>query len=424
MKLKLKRQDFIKAWQIAEKVAETKTTKEATSGIFITASDDGQVILEATDLKTSVRCKAEGAEVIEPGFALVPSVILGSMIKKSASEELDLEVTSERGFLKAANSSAKFSVISAEEFPKIPESSGAEEICSIMASDLAKLISEGGSSASQPTDFPKYIGTCLLRTQNGYVKIVSTDGKRLSLSQFLCGNISKDEDTLLPAPALKELGKTLSLNYGGEEVKILADGSTVWFNLENVEFSIRRIEASFPVYERILNDTVKTSLKIKSSELIPVLERIDIIAKTTTAHIMAMFLNPNGELKITARAPEKGTASEIINAEISGEVMNIGFNVNYFMDGLKVMGPDEVYIEFSDEEGQARMKRMKGDAVDQDLLYMLMPARLSAQDRIADDEMNEINNTDAPEENQNQNENWNEENNNSEENHEGENYQQ
>ena len=104
--------------------------------------------------------------------------------------------------------------------------------------------------------------------------------------------------------------------------------------------------------------------------------------------------------------------------------MNIGFNVNYFMDGLKVMGPDEVYIEFSDEEGQARMKRMKGDAVDQDLLYMLMPARLSAQDRIADDEMNEINNTDAPEENQNQNENWNEENNNSEENHEGENYQQ
>lgn len=400
MKLELKRQDFLKAWQIAERFVDTKAAKDSIGGIFITASENGTASLEATDLKTSVKCAAEGVNVIEPGVAVVPAMILGSMIKKSASENLILEVNSERGFLNAGNSKTRFAVFSAEEFPKIPESSGAEKICDLLSSDLGRIIAEGGCAASLPQDFPKYMGTCLLRTQDGYLKGVATDGKRLSLSKMVCSSITKNEDILLPSAALKELGKTLASSYGDKLVNIFADGSTAWFNLEGVEFSIRRIDASFPVYERILNDTVKTSMKISSAELTSVLERIDIIAKTTPAHIMSMSLNPNGTLKITARAPEKGTASENLTAEINGEFMQIGFNVAYFLDGLKILGPGEVYIEFSDEEGQSRMKRSEDD----NLLYMLMPARLSAQDKIAEDEMGEFENNYVPEENQNQEE--------------------
>ena len=407
MKLELQRQNFLKAWQIAERFTDTKSAKESTSGILITASEDGQVKLEATDLKTSVRCSAEGVNVIEPGFAVVPAMILGSMLKKSAAEDLMLEVNSERGFLNAGKSKTKFAVIAAEQFPNIPESSGAENICEVAGDSLGQLIAEGGSAASQPQDFPKYIGTCLLRTAEGRVKIVSTDGKRLSLSQYPCENISKEEDLLLPAQAFKDLGKTLVSNYADKVVKILADGSTVWFNLEGVEFSIRLIDANFPVYERILNDTVVTSLKIKSGDLISVLERIDIIAKTTPAHIMAMFLNPNGELKITARAPERGTASESLNAEIGGESLQIGFNVGYFLDGLRILGSGDVYIEFSGEEGQTRMKRSDND----DFLYMLMPARLSAQDRIAEEEMGEFESGSGNENQENQNQDFQNENN-------------
>ena len=318
-----------------------------------------------------------------------------------------LEVNSERGFLNAGKSKTKFAVIAAEQFPNIPESSGAENICEVAGDSLGQLIAEGGSAASQPQDFPKYIGTCLLRTAEGRVKIVSTDGKRLSLSQYPCENISKEEDLLLPAQAFKDLGKTLVSNYADKVVKILADGSTVWFNLEGVEFSIRLIDANFPVYERILNDTVVTSLKIKSGDLISVLERIDIIAKTTPAHIMAMFLNPNGELKITARAPERGTASESLNAEIGGESLQIGFNVGYFLDGLRILGSGDVYIEFSGEEGQTRMKRSDND----DFLYMLMPARLSAQDRIAEEEMGEFESGSGNENQENQNQDFQNENN-------------
>ena len=406
MKLELKRQDFLKTWQIAEKFIDPKSAKESVSGIFIAAGEDGRVTLEATDLKTSVRCDAEGVNVIEPGLAVVPAMILGSMIKKSASDDLMLEVNSERGFLSAGKSKTRFAVIAAETFPKIPESSGAEEIFDFLGSDFAKIIAEGSSASSQPQDFPKYIGTCLLRTQEGQIKIVSTDGKRLSLSKSECGSIKSDRDLLLPAQAFKDLGKTLAASYPDKTVKILADESVIWFSLDDVEFSVRLIDATFPVYERILNDTVVASMKIKTEDLIPVLERIDIIARTTPAHIMSMILNPNGELKITARAPERGTASESINAEIEGNFLQVGFNVGYFLDGLKILGAGEIRIEFSGDESQTRMLRSAND----DFLYMLMPARLSAQDKIAEQEMGEFENIDyAPEENQGENQENNQE---------------
>ena len=390
MKLELERQNFLKAWQTAEKFAATKTAKDSTRGVLITASDDNTVILEATDLKTSVRCKAQGANVIESGFAVIPASIFGEMLKKLPDSDngssLLLEVNSERGFLNAGRHKTRFAVIPADEFPKIPESSGAETVCDVNATLLAKTIAEGSSAASQPQDFPKYLGTCLLRTAEGFIIGVSTDGRRLSLSKAPC-NIMKDEDLLLPAAALKELGKIIASSCSDDDsVRILADSSTAWFGLRDIEFSIRRIDSIFPKFERILNTEVRTSLSVNAAELSSSLERIDIIAKTTTAHIMAVSLNPDGELRITARAPELGTASEVVQAGITGDKMQLGFNVSYFLDGLKALGGKDAVIEFSGEEGQTRMKRAEGD----DFLYMLMPARLSPQDTMTDEELGDF----------------------------------
>ncbi len=393
MKLELERQNFLKAWQTAEKFAATKTAKDSTRGVLITASEDNTVILKATDLKTSVRCKAQGANVIEPGFAVIPASIFGELLKKLPDSDkgttLLLEVNSERGFLNAGRHKTRFAVISAEEFPKIPESSGAETVCDVQAAILAKTIAEGSSAASQPQDFPKYLGTCLLRTGEGFITAVSTDGRRLSLSKSPC-DVMKDDDLLLPAAALKELGKTVSSVSGGDViVRILSDESTAWFALNDIELSIRRVDSMFPKFERILNSEIRTALRINAGELLSALERVDIIAKTTPAHIMAMALQPeSGELTITARAPELGTASEVLQADITGSYLHLGFNVSYFLDGLKALGGKDTdsLIEFSGEEGQTRMKHAEGD----DFLYMLMPARLSPQDSMTDEELGDF----------------------------------
>ena len=391
MKLEIERSEFLKSWLLAEKTAGNKTAKEATSGIFINAdSQFGQpiVTLEATDLKTSVKCNAKGVNVIESGTAVLPVSVLGSLIKKIKSEKIIIEVNNERGVLIAGKSRTRFTIIPVSEFPGIPKSDSADEICDIINSEFIKLINEGSSASSAPADFPKYLGTCLLRTNENYIKAVSTDGKRLSLSQIIC-SVKKIEDLLLPAQALKDLAKNIPSN-NDSQIKILSDGSTVWFRLDDLEFSIRRIESPFPAYERILNSEVRTTLKINCDVFNSALDRIDVIARTTPAHIAAITLNPEGDLRITTRAPELGASSEVIDsneAQIQGAYMIIGFNVGYLQDGLKAMGECEVLIEFSDVEGQARLLRNDSE----DFLYMLMPARLSPQDVMTDEEITDFN---------------------------------
>ena len=388
MKLEIERQDFLRAWQNAEKLASAKSASESAKGVLITASEDNTVILEATDLNTSIRCRAKGANVLEAGKAVIPSALFGGMLRKLDTDDFVLEVNSERGLLNAGRNKMRFSVISAEEFPNIPESSNAGHICDISAPLLAKIIAEGSSAASQPQDFPKYLGTCLIRTSEGVIMAVSTDGKRLSLSKATCETLL-NEDILLPAQALKDFAKATASLDEDKSVRLLADDSTVWFGLEDYEYSIRRVDSAFPKFERILNTECYTTLHINSGDLSSTIERIDIIAKTTPAHIMAMSLNPNGELKITARAPELGTARETLQATIEGGELQLGFNVTFFMDGLKALGGEQGVIEFSGEEGQTRMKREGSD----DFLYMLMPARLSTQDTITEEEMGDFTST-------------------------------
>ena len=209
---------------------------------------------------------------------------------------------------------------------------------------------------------------------------MSTDGKRLSLSQCPC-ETEADEELLLPIPALKELSRLLSGGDRDKRVEVLYDGSTAWFRIDGVEFSIRRVESSFPNYEKILTSDVLTTLRIQREEFLSALERIDIIARNTVAHLVVMQLSPGGDLKMTTRAPDFGMALEVLDANIDGNPLRVGFNVGYLQDGLRALGTGEVLVEFNGEEGQTRIVQDGAD----NFLYMLMPARLSPQDILEDD---------------------------------------
>ena len=160
----------------------------------------------------------------------------------------------------------------------------------------------------------------------------------------------------------------------------------MWFQVENIELSLRKVDATFPQYNRILNDEVYTRLKFHAPDIIPVLDRVDIIAKMNPAHIMAMTLN-NNEVRITSRSAEHGVVTEVFYGETSENGLTVGFNADFFIAGVKALGDSEGVIEFSGEDTQMRMMREGDDS----FLYMLMPARLSNVDFLTDEEMEIVN---------------------------------
>ena len=66
MKIEISKPEFIKAWQMAERSSSVRSTVGSLGGVLVNALDD-KVLLSATDLKTTVKCLAGGASVLNEG---------------------------------------------------------------------------------------------------------------------------------------------------------------------------------------------------------------------------------------------------------------------------------------------------------------------------------------------------------------------
>ena len=78
------------------------------------------------------------------------------------------------------------------------------------------------------------------------------------------------------------------------------------------------------------------------------------------------------QLTIMANNPEQETAEEIITVDYNGSALELGFNVNYIIDVLNVLGEDKVRFTLSDANSSALID----DDSDNESVYVIMPMRL------------------------------------------------
>jgi len=377
MKIEIEKSSFMKSWQIAERATSTKSTINSLAGILCKATDNSsEVTLEATDLKTSVKCKASGVIVHDGGDIVFPIKVVGELFKKAPTQTFTVDITKEgRGTLLSGRNRYRFTTYASEEFPHLPSSEAANLFFDIKVDELSRMLSEGTVAGSIGEEFPKYLGAALIQVKDGELRVVSTDGRRLSLSKSVLEETGDDTEVLLPLSGLKEIQRIISSLEKDAPVRVMVDNSLVYFQIEGLEFSIRRIESSFPNYEKILSPQNTTNMNVARSDLVSALERVDILVKDYS-RMVVMKISPKGELHLSGRAPEIGEAREVLDAEMDGEPLVIAFNVGYLLDGLKAFQGEKVLMNFNGPEGQMTMIRPGED----NFLYMLMPIKLTDSD--------------------------------------------
>jgi DNA polymerase-3 subunit beta len=390
LRIDISRPEFLKAWQVAERTSGTKSTISSLAGVLVTV-ENGGVRLSATDLRTSVCCVAEGVRASQDGSAIFPVKLLGELFKKAPADVFSVEIKQEKGVFMAGRNRTRFMTWPVDDFPKLPKSDGAERLCDVSAFEFSRILAEGSVASSPTDDFPKYLGACLLQLKDKALRVISTDGHRLSLSRCLCEE-EGETDLLIPIAPLRELQRLLGAFNSGTGakplpdtlVRVLYDGSMVWFQMGGIEFSVRRVESSFPNYEKILNPDSTTTALVKRADLLSVLERIDIIVRSHT-RLVVLHLSPGGNIRFSGKAPEMGTTVEELDAAIDGEPLKAGFNVGFLQDGLKSLGSERVRMNLNGEAGQMILRHENTD----DFLYMLMPVRIDPQDLIDEEEEEE-----------------------------------
>lgn len=361
MKIIVNKSDFIKSWSLTERSAGTSSSMNIFSTIRLKALEN-DVELQATDIKTSIICKASGITVVEPGEAVIPLKGVSDLFKKAGSSEFTIQIDDGKAVMLSGKSRYRFSTYPVGDFPALPSSAGGKLFCSIKLSDLIVAIDRGSLCASSGDEYPQYLSSALFEIESSVMNIVSTDKRRLALSRSEITEKGDDpEPLLLPMKGLKELQRILGMLDSNMTVKILYDESQAYFTTEGMEFAVRRVESKFPPYAKILPTEHKTSVIVDRNELMSAIERVDVVVRDYNRTVILNF-RPGEDSTMSGRAPEFGEAIEDVVCSVEGEPILLGVNTRFFMDAVKVIDDQNVALMFNGYEGHMLVKAKDSDS--------------------------------------------------------------
>ena len=382
MKIKVDKALFIKSWSLAEKSAGASSSVNVFSAIRMNAGDEN-VELQATDIKTSIICRAHGVTVEEPGEVVIPLKGVTDLFKKIGSNEFTLQITDGKAVLKAGKNRYTFTTFPVSDFPKLPTSKSARLFCVIKAADLLVALDRGSLCASMADEYPQYLSSPLLEVENGTMNVVSTDNRRLALAKTAVEQSEEPTSLLLPIKGLKELEKILAMLDAEAEIKVLYDEAQAYFSTEGMEYAVRRVESKFPNYTRIIPQGHTSQVDVDRAELLSSIERVDVVVRDYVRTVMMKLTD--GNCRLTGRAPEFGEAVENIACDLTGDPLLIGFNTRFFIDAVKVLDSEKVTLLFNGPDGHMEVRGKDSDQ----FLCLIAPLELSSEELESFDQAND-----------------------------------
>jgi DNA polymerase III subunit beta len=369
MKISLSTAELLAQLQTVTRVASTRSAVQALSGVMISAPDNADAELRATDMDIGLRAPLH-CDVQRHGSAVLPARLLLDVTRSLAADQTSLEVRSSEQDVELISGSATFHLrlLRAEDFPTLPEPSADTRIA-LPADAFVQTVTRVSRSASRDETRPVLTGI-LMSASGQELRMVATDSYRLSvketrLQQPLEGSLEAN----VPARALQELVR-ISQQETGDEVAVSVGRNQVVFELGHMVLSSRLIDGQFPNYRQLLPESVEHELRLATAEVTDVVRRISLLA-LKNAPLRLSF--SEGTLTVSAQTPDVGEASEAIPVPFGGERFEIGFNPEFLRDGLESVESDELVLKLISPLRPGLIESPEGG----DFVYLIMPIRLN-----------------------------------------------
>ena len=141
------------------------------------------------------------------------------------------------------------------------------------------------------------------------------------------------------------------------------------FKIENYSIITRLIEGNFLDYNSAVMPGAKTELRVNTRSLISAVERMSLLnSDKIQSPIRCMVYDTQVKLSCST---SMGKANDSIDAEISGENVEIGLNNKYLLDALKNSETDEVKIQLNGSLSPIKIMPVEGDS----FLFLVVPMR-------------------------------------------------
>ncbi len=366
MDIKCKTNELVKGLQTIQSVISSKTTVPSLSNVLI-ETENNTLSLIATDLEIGIRKKIP-ASITKKGATTLPAKKLYEIIRSLPTEEVQFVMKeADHMEIKSGRSVFKMVGIKKEEFPVFPDIKP-EKSFSIKSNTLKKMITLTNFSVS--TDPTRYV-LCGIHmvVEKGKIKMISTDGRRLSyVEKEGLSDKKKEIGVIIPIKAVNELNKILPETEA--DIKIEIEKNQILFRVNGTILISRLIDGNFPNYEQVIPKEVKTQLVLNRDEFLQATQRIATI--TTEKSVAVRYTLKKDKLIISAESPGIGEAMDEMDIDYSAESMVIAYNPTFVLDVLKNLKGNQIIWELTSSLNPAVIRPSQ----EKQTFFVIMPMRV------------------------------------------------
>jgi DNA polymerase-3 subunit beta len=376
MDLVIPKKDLLRLVARCQGVADKKSAMPALANILL-AADGNTLRVAATDLYLSVSGQTH-ADVSTAGSVAVPAKDMLERVK--AMPDGPIQITSTEGAqttLKAVGSPRRYTLhgIPGSEFPALPKPTPDAPSLELPVELLSLLITRTHFSISSDDTRP-HVNSGLFEWAGDRVRLVSTDGHRLSKMEATVTGSSATATMLIPLKAITELRRLADeakTEKDASTVAITQSGPNAFFSIAGMQFSVKLVDAQFPPYQQVIPALSDRCLRAPRVPLADALRAVSLAASDRTGGVkLAVAANT---LRITSESPESGNGFDELAVDYTGPELTVGFNARYFLDVLSSIDDDEVVLGVSGELDPAVI-RPAAESSDQSYIAVIMPMRI------------------------------------------------
>ncbi len=370
MKFIISKEDFIGGLSILVSVSSKKNLNIPILQNVKLEANNGFLTLTTTDLDTTIK-KTLQTNVEQNGITTVPAQTLFDIVKKmnDGSEILVEEKEDKSVVVSSGRTKFKLLSLDADTFPTVEDIDMCEE-CEINKDDLIDIIDKTKFAISND-EARYYLNGMYIHSKssddNNYIVGSATDGHRLAVVKKIQTD-SKISGYIIPKKTLTEIRKILdscneiiTLSFSKTKIKLSTDGCVLVSKL---------IDAEYPDYERVIPASNSNIAIVKKKDFISSIDRVSTVV--SDKHSGVKFVISDNSIKLIAESAENGYADDEINANYSGDIIEIGFNSRYLLDILAQIESDEVYLKL----GGGSLPIIVQGTEENNNLFVLMPVRI------------------------------------------------
>jgi len=385
MELTVAKKDLLKIVARMQGVAERKSTMPVLANVLLAVDGPNALRLAATDLYLSLLGRVN-ADVSKPGSVAVSAKDLFERVKMMPDGPIVIATQDNATTtLKAAGSARRYTLrgMPGDDFPPLPQPAEGSPTLALEVDVLAELIAKTYFSIS--TDETRaHLNSALFEWEGDTVRMVTTDGHRLSKVDVKVSGRQASATMLIPLKAIHELRRLCDEmlaegpgngEKGKPELLITQSGSSAFFQGAGMTFSVKLVDAQFPPYSQVIPASSDKVVRAPRNAFADALKAVSVAASERTGGVKLSLTK--GSMRITSESPESGDGFDEIPVEYAGPNMSIGFNAKYFLDVLASVTDDEVAISLSGELDPAVLRPAGATTTsDRQFLAVVMPMRI------------------------------------------------